>query len=318
MFIKTSVFNHPLNWNTSTVTSMFDMFNGAAVFNQDLSSWNVSACTNFMNMFNGASQFNNGLSSGTSGTLPWIFNSSTSISINMQAMFALAPAFNQIITSWNVERVTTFTSMFNGATKFNNGLTPGTPGTWTWTFSILPTDNINMQGMFTNDSSFNQDIGGWDTQRVTNMNSMLYGTSAFNNGGSDSIKNWNTSNVTGMASMFQNTVVFNQPIGSWDVSKVTNMNGMFAFTGAATSFNQNIGSWNVSNVTDFNSFMIGKTTASFSAANLDAIYNGWSSRPVQPGEAITFQTAKYTAAGAAGRAILTGAPNNWVITDGGI
>ena len=64
--------------------------------------------------------------------------------------------------------------------------------------------------------------------------------------------------------------------------------------------------------------MFGKTPATFSTTNLDAIYNGWSTRPVKTPITISFGTAKYTAAGAAGRAILTGAPNNWVITDGGI
>ena len=64
--------------------------------------------------------------------------------------------------------------------------------------------------------------------------------------------------------------------------------------------------------------MLGKTPATFSSTNLDAIYNGWSSRPVKPNLSITFGTAKYTAAGQAGKNILTGAPNNWSITDGGI
>jgi surface protein len=39
------------------------------------------------------------------------------------------------------------------------------------------------------------------------------------------------------------------------------------------AFNQNIGSWNVANVTNFAGFMSNKTPASFSTANLDAIYN---------------------------------------------
>ena len=87
----------------------------------------------------------------------------------------------------------------------------------------------------------------------------------------------------------------------------------------ATAFNQNIGSWNISNVTSFTSFLLSKTPATFSIANLDAIYNGWSALPsVKPSIVITFGTAKYTAASTAGRAILTGAPNNWAITDGGL
>jgi len=64
--------------------------------------------------------------------------------------------------------------------------------------------------------------------------------------------------------------------------------------------------------------MTGKTSADFSASNLDAIYNGWSLLTLASGVTINFGTIKYTAGGSAGRAILTGAPNNWTIIDGGI
>jgi hypothetical protein len=86
---------------------------------------------------------------------------------------------------------------------------------------------------------------------------------------------------------------------------------------SAFSFNQPIGDWNVSNVTNFTNFMLNKTNANYSTTNLNAIYNGWSTRPVTPNLSIDFGTIKYTAAGQAGRNILTGAPNNWTITDGG-
>ena len=125
----------------------------------------------------------------------------------------------------------------------------------------------------------------------------------------------NLSIVTNMNNMFNSATNFNQNIGGWNVSNVTNMNGMFQ---NALSFNQNIGSWNVSNVTNFTNFMAFKTSANFSASNLDAIYNGWSSRPVKPNLSITFGTAKYTLVGQAGKNILLGAPNLWTITDGGI
>ena len=129
------------------------------------------------------------------------------------------------------------------------------------------------------------------------------------------IGEWACSNVTDMSSMFYQATNFNQNIGSWNTSKVTNMPYMFF---QATNFNQDISSWNVSNVTNFAYFMFNKTPTTFSTTNLDAIYNGWSSRPVKTPISISFGTAKYTAASAAGRAILTGTPNNWAITDGGI
>jgi hypothetical protein len=90
----------------------------------------------------------------------------------------------------------------------------------------------------------------------------------------------------------------------------------------ATAFDQNIGSWNVSNVTTFSSFMLTKTPSTFSTTNLDAIYNGWSASGVKPNINISFggltTGAKYSAAGAAGRAVLVAAPNNWTILDGGL
>jgi surface protein len=130
------------------------------------------------------------------------------------------------------------------------------------------------------------------------------------------LSGWNTSNVTTMRTMFSNATLFNQPIGSWNVSGVTDMYQMF---NSATAFNQDIGSWNISGVTNFSDFMVGKTFSNFSATNLDSIYNGWSSLPsVKPSISINFGTIKYTSAGVAGKAILTGSPYNWVIVDGGI
>jgi hypothetical protein len=65
--------------------------------------------------------------------------------------------------------------------------------------------------------------------------------------------------------------------------------------------------------------MAGKTDANYSATNLDSIYNGWSLLTfVNTGLSISFGTIKYTAAGQAGRDVLTDPPNNWTITDGGI
>jgi surface protein len=129
------------------------------------------------------------------------------------------------------------------------------------------------------------------------------------------IGNWDVSNVAILNRMLASCSVFNQDIGSWDVSNVTDMQVMFIY---ATAFNQDIGGWDVSNVTNFTSFMLGKTAADYSAANLDSIYNNWSLLSVQPNLSISFGSIKYTAAGAAGKAILTGSPNNWTIVDGGI
>jgi hypothetical protein len=86
-------------------------------------------------------------------------------------------------------------------------------------------------------------------------------------------------------------------------------------------FNQDIGNWNISGVTDFFMFMNGKTPLTFSTTNLDAIYNGWSTKNPQTGLSIDFGSANYTSASSAGKAILTGSTlsggYNWTIIDGG-
>ena len=342
-----------LAWNTSNVTNMsFSL--AAASFNCDISSWDVSKVTDFSLMFNTASKFNQPLNSWvlkTTGTVNMasmfisatIFNQSLSswntVAVtNMSSMFKNATAFNQDISSFNTAAVTLMNSMFDSATNFNNGLASGVAGT----LSLNTAAVTAMANMFYGANAFNCNVGSWNVSACTNFNAMFQVMSNFNNGGSTDINNWsikttgtvtmqgmfqmsnafnqpigswNTVAVTTMSLMFYLAPVFNQPLNSWNTTNVTNMGGMFS---SATAFNQNIGSWNVSKVTDFTNFMSGKIPATFSTTNLDAIYNGWSSRAVLPSKSITFGTAKRTAASTAGRAILTNSPNLWTITDGGI
>ena len=338
-------------WNTSKVTTASFMFANATAFNQNMGILDLSKCTTLAAMFQNTPNFNNG---GSADINNWILNTTSSVSMAsmfsgaslfnqslnswntstvtaMDSMFQSAVSFNSNISSWNVSSVTTFSQMFESTTNFNQNI-----GGWNTIsatimnrmFRLSPVFNqsigswntvnvTTMANMFESATVFNQNIGTWNVTKVINFTSIFQNASAFNNGGSSSIGGWvlNTTSALSTSAMFLSATVFNQPIGSWDTSKVNTMAGMFS---GATAFNQNIGSWNISLVSDFTSFMLNKTPTTFSAANLDAIYNGWSSRPVKTPITISFGTAKYTAAGAAGRAILTGAPNNWAITDGGI
>jgi surface protein len=202
----------------------------------------------------------------------------------------------------NLSGITTFEAMFlycYNLTTINN-------------INLWDVSNItNMSGMFSDATSFNQSLNSWNVSNVTEMSSMFANAYSFNG----NITSWNVSSVTQFQVMFSNATVFNQNIGSWNVSSAQNMSFMFD---GATAFNQNIGGWNISNVLFINDFMLGKSSANYSTTNLNAIYNGWSSLSVQPALSIGFGTIKYTAAGQAGRNILTGSPNNWTITDGGI
>ena len=326
-FWSATTFNQPLSgWNVSNVTDMSQTFREAYEFNQNINNWDTSKNTTLAITFYNAYKFNQPLSG-------WNVSNVTNMSQTFRTEPPVATSFNQPIGNWNTSAVTTTLAMFYSSQVFNQPL------------SGWNTSNItNMSFMFRSPCPFNQNIGNWDVSKVTNMRGTF--NNQFNNGGSPSISGWNVSNVTNMSEMFYSNGDFNQPIGNWNTSAVTNMSAMFfqpappffpqgsfnqSLSGWNTSnvtnmssmferhigFNQNIGIWNVTGVTNFSRFMFGKTSAQYSSSNLNAIYNGWSSQNVKPSLSINFGTINFTSAGAAGKAILTGSPYNWVIVDGG-
>jgi gliding motility-associated-like protein len=134
-------------WVVSNVTQMDRMFAGASVFNQDLSNWNTSSATTLQGMFAEATIFNNGLSSGVSST---IMNWSTSNVTTIESTFYKADAFNGNISGWDVSNVTKANNLFNNADKFNQPL-----GGW----DVRSIDNMN--NMFASATLFDQDLNCW-------------------------------------------------------------------------------------------------------------------------------------------------------------
>jgi surface protein len=160
--------------------------------------------------------------------------------------------------------------------------------------------------MFSEATSFNQDIGNWNTSNVINMNGMFYKATAFN----QNIGNWNTSNVMSMDYMFCYATSFNQDISNWNTSEVIYMYDMF---NKATSFNQNIGKWDIKNVIKMDNMFSGIT---ISTLNYDALLNSWNSQNVKNGLAFDGGNSKYSSASASARQNLI-TKYGWTITDGG-
>ena len=229
-------------------------------------------------------------------------NTGVSTSTQFQLPLTTSTGLN-IVVDWGDATTSTITSHLDVNTKH------GYPSAGTYSISItgtLPGFQFNNAG----DKLKILNISSWGVLDIT-TNRAFYGCTNLTCSATDAP----TITTTDLTFTFNFATSFNGAIGNWDVSGVTNMVSMFQ---SATAFDQNLGSWDVANVTNFFNFMRGKTAATFSTANLDAIYNGWSASGVQPNCNISFQGAQYTVAGGqAGKNILLAAPNNWTIADGG-
>ena len=83
-------------------------------------------------------------------------------------------------------------------------------------------------------SSFDQNIGNWNTSKVTNMQLMFAVAESFN----QDIGNWNTSEVVFMDSMFQQATNFNQDLSKWCVSLLSSPPAGFSVGSALDNANK--------------------------------------------------------------------------------
>lgn len=116
--------------------------------------------------------------------------------------------------------------------------------------------------------------------------------------------------------MFAGDALFNSPI-KFNTSTVSGMEGMLI---NCLAFKQSLASLNIANVVSMTQMMSGcDINATGTTTNYDATLVAWAAQAVKPSLNFHAGTSKYSAAGGgtAARAVLTGAPNSWTITDGG-
>lgn len=292
--------------DTSSVSDMSYMFNGAVSYNCDMNNWDVSSVQDMRYTFYGASSFNSPLNLWDVGNVEDLYGTFRYSAFNQDISswdvgnvqtfvyaFANSP-FNQDLSTWNVSSAIDFARMFE-TSPFNQDISG-------WNMS----NAVSLSYMFYNNKQFNQDISAWNVSNVTNFGGVFYASNF-----DQPLNSWNVSNGTFFDSMFR-SAVFNQDIGSWDVSNGGDMDYMFY---GATAFDQDISSWTPINATSFVGFL--SLNTSFSTANYDLLLNAWSLLPLQSGVPFGASSTNYTIAvsDAARTDIITNF--TWAITDAG-
>ena len=220
-------------FNTESVTTMAGMFsNNSSLTDVDLSSFNTSAVTDMSDMF-----------ARTGIVEKDLTGLDTSSVVTMARMFKNNSALRSLDTSnWDTSKVEDMSEMFRDCQKLTNvslsdwnvGSVKSTSGMFR-NCEVIPEIDVSkwdvshvedMSNMF--DCAFKVksfDVGRWNTQSVKNMNSLFAGCWDLE---AVDVSNWNTSNVENMSYTFGNcTKLETIAVQDWDVSKVRVMSGMF-------------------------------------------------------------------------------------------
>ncbi len=227
------------------------------------------------------------------------------LDIHNNAMFFRCANMTCTATDAPVVTTTMFYRMFRGCSNFN-----GPIGNW----DVSGVTRIDE--CFKGCSTFNQPLNSWDVSNINVFAQAFNGCANF----VQDLNDWqiNNSEIVNMYAMFYNCFNFNGDIYSWDTSKVWNMSLMFY---NCQRFDQSLAAWNIESVTNFGDVNLGfmRLAAGLSTSNYNLTLVSWAHQNVNSGLEVDFGGSQYSAGGAAAasRNILTSAPNNWIISDGG-
>ena len=239
----------------------------------------------------------------TDGNVPHVYGSPGTYTVSIAGSFTHfgSCGFGSLV---GVETFTAVTAWGNNGTNdfscafFNATSLVSVPAALPTTTPIVTTS-----AMFYGASSFNSNIGGWDTSSIVDMSYMFNGAASFN----QDISGWNTSNVTDMSVMFADAISFNRSLQSWNTANVINMYRMFA---AASAFNQNLGNWNIANVLTMDGMLDG---SGLSKSNYSNTLIGWATLPPPSNIVLGADGLVYDQTAVAARATLT-STYTWTIS----
>ncbi|WP_298311467.1 BspA family leucine-rich repeat surface protein [uncultured Aquimarina sp.] len=229
-----------------------------------------------------------------------------SLAKSMKKMFEMTSSLvdhGGNIGNWDVSTIENMEEVFDSS-NFNENIS-------TWNVSAVK----DFSSMFFRNTSFNQNLDSWNTSAGEVFSAMFQDATAFNG----AIGSWNTEQARSLSTMFNGATAFNQNISAWDVKNVGNINN--AFDGA-TAFDQDLGSWDISSlVENTNSIQHMFSNSGMSTENYDNTLIGWArldagETKIPVGVSFDAENVSYCL-GEAARTVLTSAPYNWIITDGG-
>lgn len=204
----------------------FVVTEAAKNFHEPIGGWGVYKASHMNGMFRGMENV-----SAAWGIDQWDVSSVRSMKDTFAWTLWREPMLS--LKSWDISRVRTLANMFHGSDVER-------PGVGTWDTSHVE----NLYG-FAEDSSFNEDISGWNVHSVSSMQDTFRSAKQFN----QDLSGWSTRRLKKLNYAFRDASSFNQDLSSWDVSRVITL--FYAFE--SSGFNQDISSWHVERVTDMQS-----------------------------------------------------------------
>lgn len=220
------------------VDGLKEMFMGADV-TVDFSEWDLSSVSDMSYIFKGATV-----------DILNISNWPTSNMINLSGIFSQA-----LIKSSNESNLFVTSSATN-----MNEMFAQVEGLEHLNLVSLDTSNVESMKKMFYQTSFDQNISGWNVFRVRDMREM-FKDSSFNR----NIGGWNTSSLSRADGMFQGNTEFDQDLQDWNMTNVISLSRMFK---DAINFNGNVSTWNTSNVQDMSETFSG-------AERFNSSLNGW-------------------------------------------
>ena len=185
-----ATYGHISTWKTSGVTDMWELFEDASSFNEDIGAWDTSGVKNVAYMFR-ASAFNQDIGG-------WAVHSITT----MFAMFWQAAAFNQDLGGWTLDSVTDMRYMFYYVSAFDQDLgwcvDDGVSLSSAFSSSGCESTSCGVKQCLMSDSTIRTAVSSW-------LYSRSYAEATYGH-----ISTWETGGVTDMSDLFQEASAFNE------------------------------------------------------------------------------------------------------------